>query len=179
LHSRTRHATPFRMRAPAWAERIVSDVAKRHKRRPPELHWRRSRSRRSAGSADPSGGKQRGVISIEAGRDVVDQRLVVCHELAHWLGRPEEGHSSAFWSRAWGLYRRHRVPIYYAMAREGGYEGAVVAYRQSLEKKRRTGRGTASSLPKKSAASVRVKANRVSNKIARVRRARSPRRSVR
>ena len=75
-------------------------------------------------------------ISIAAGRDRVDQRLVVCHELAHWLGKPDEGHTIEFWLRAWRLYRRYRVPVHYALAREGAYEGAVQAYRKLLASKR-------------------------------------------
>lgn len=71
-----------------------------------------------------------------AGRDPVDQRLVLCHEIAHWLGAPKEGHSPAFWRRAWRLYRRYRVPIYYALAREGDFHGAIEAYRHDLRARR-------------------------------------------
>jgi predicted metal-dependent hydrolase len=125
------------MGAPAWAERILREVARANRRRPPELRWRRSRYRRSAGSASIAGRNHNGSISIDAGRDVVDQRLVLCHELAHWLSRPDENHSIAFWLRAWRLYRRYRVPIYYALAREGKHEGAVLAYQMSLRRGRR------------------------------------------
>lgn len=125
------------MSAPAWAERIVREVARARRRRPPELHWRRSRYRRSAGSAIGYAPGQENIISIEAGRDPMDQRLVVCHELAHWMSRPEEGHTSAFWRRAWKLYRRYRVPIYYALAREGKHEGAVLAFALDLKKRKR------------------------------------------
>jgi hypothetical protein len=74
-------------------------------------------------------------VSVAAGRDPVDQRLVLLHELAHWLGRPDEGHSLNFWLRAWRLFRRYRVPVHYALAREGAYEGAVQAYRRLLKKR--------------------------------------------
>jgi hypothetical protein len=121
--------------APAWADRIVREVARARRRPAPELRWRRARTRRSAGSADSYLHKD-AVISIVAGRDVVDQRLVVCHELAHWLGEPDEGHTLKYWLRAWKLYRRYRVPIHYALAREGGYEGSVQAYRIQLRKAR-------------------------------------------
>jgi hypothetical protein len=78
-----------------------------------------------------------GTISVVAGRDPLDQRLVLCHELAHWLGPPNQGHSQAFWRRAWQLYRRYRVPIYYALAREGDFQGAIETYRKQLAVRRR------------------------------------------
>ena len=120
------------MNPPIWAERIVREVARARRRRPPELRWRRARRLRSAGSADSPKKADAGGISIAAGRDPVDQRLVLCHELAHWLSRPDEGHTMAFWLRAWRLYRRYRVPIHYALAREGEFEGAVQAYKELL-----------------------------------------------
>jgi hypothetical protein len=121
--------------APAWAERIVKDVARSRRRRPPPLRWRRVRKLRSAGSADVQPDRDASVVSIAAGRDSTDQRLVLCHELAHWLGSPDDGHTMAFWLRAWGLYRRYRVPIHYALAREGAYEGAVQAYGRLLKER--------------------------------------------
>jgi hypothetical protein len=128
------------MPAPTWAENIVRDVARRKRRPGPTLRWRRSRRRRSAGSADSPLGLKNGTISVVAGRDPVDQRLVLCHEIAHWLGKPYEGHSLAFWRRAWRLYRRYRVPIYYALAREGDFHGAIQAYRHDLVARRRASR---------------------------------------
>lgn len=124
------------MSAPAWAERIVREVARARRRPAPALSWRRTRRRRSAGSADSHTFDDRAGISIAAGRDPIDQRLVVCHELAHWQGKPDEGHTIEFWLRAWRLYRRYRVPVHYALAREGAYEGAVQAYRKLLSSKR-------------------------------------------
>jgi hypothetical protein len=121
---------------PAWAERIVREVARSQRRPRPTLRWRRSRYQRSAGSADSHQYSDGGVISIAAGKDRLDQRLVLLHELAHWLGPPGEGHTLAFWRRAWRLYRRYRVPMYYALAREGRYHRALQAYRDGLSKSR-------------------------------------------
>ncbi len=123
------------MSAPAWADRIVHEVARARRRRPPTVRWRRRRSLRSAGSADSHQHRDGGAISVAAGRDMIDQRLVLCHELAHWLGKRGEGHSLAFWGRAWRLYRRYRVPIHYALAREGGFNGAVEGYRLLLRRR--------------------------------------------
>lgn len=121
------------MSAPAWANRIVRDVARSRRLRPPLVRWRQTRRRRSAGSADSHKLRHGGAISVTAGLDLMDQRLVLCHELAHWLGKPDEGHSPAFWKRAWRLYRRYRVPVYYALAREGAFDGAVQAYKELLK----------------------------------------------
>lgn len=123
------------MAAPAWAERIVSNVARSSRRPQPGQRWRKTRRRRSSGSAaDQSNGDQP-TIFIAAGRDTIDQRLVLCHELAHWLVGPSEAHSLRFWRCAWRLYRRYRVPIHYALAREGEYEGAIVAYKRRPKRK--------------------------------------------
>lgn len=126
------------MPAPVWAERVVRDAARIHRRRPPLLRWRTWRRLHSAGSACSANSKEDGAISIVSGRNPLDQRLVLCHELAHWLGRAGEGHTDAFWRRAWHLYRRFRVPVYYALAREGDYAGAVEAYRKHLDRRRQT-----------------------------------------
>ncbi len=123
------------MPAPAWAERIVSNVARSSRRPQPDLRWRTTRRRRSAGSAVDELDGNRPAISVAAGRDAIDQRLVLCHELAHWLVGPGEGHSLRFWRSAWRLYRRYRVPIHYALAREGEYEGAIMAYKRLLKRK--------------------------------------------
>ncbi len=123
------------MSAPAWADRIVREVARARRRPPPTVRWRRRRSLRSAGSADSHQHRDGGVVSVAAGRDPVDQRLVLCHELAHWLGRPGEGHTLAFWMRAWRLYRRYRVPTYHALAREGAFNGAIEGYRRLLRRR--------------------------------------------
>ena len=118
------------MLAPPWAQRIVRDVARSSRRPQPDLRWRETRRRRSAGSAADERNGDQPAIFIGAGRDTIDQRLVLCHELAHWLVGPGEGHSLRFWRCAWRLYRRYRVPIHYALAREGEYEGAIVAYKR-------------------------------------------------
>lgn len=122
------------MPAPDWAERMVKEVARRRRQPAPAIYWRQTRRRRSAGSADSF--RRGNCVSMAAGYDPVDQRLVLLHELAHWLGTPDEGHSPQFWARAWNLFRRYRVPVHYALAREGEYEGAVLAYKKFLAQSR-------------------------------------------
>lgn len=61
-----------------------------------------------------------------------DQRLTLLHELAHWLCGPGEHHPPLFWDTAWRLYRRYKVPINYAKAREGSYrKESIAAYSRS------------------------------------------------
>lgn len=69
-----------------------------------------------------------GRIIVTAGTDRKDQRLVLLHELAHWLRPVGESHSSAFWDQAFELYQRYGVSIKYATERESRYRvGAAKA----------------------------------------------------
>ena len=75
------------------------------------------------------------LIIITAGTDHKDQKLVLLHELAHWLSPKNEGHGPAFWDKTWELFRRYNVPIRYAKKREGNYrKGAIAAYKRSIRK---------------------------------------------
>ena len=66
-----------------------------------------------------------------------EQKIVLLHELAHWLLPVGEHHSPAFWDKAWSLFRRYRCPIKVALAREGNYlKGAVAAYHRSISPKK-------------------------------------------
>jgi hypothetical protein len=68
-----------------------------------------------------------GVIAVRAGRDPVDQRLTLLHELAHWLvpsrrrsrGRAQH-HGRAFYRVAFELYRHHGIPAADALRLEAG-----------------------------------------------------------
>ncbi len=131
---------------PKWAQDLVIQVALDEGRDElPEIVWRRSRQFTSSGRA----GRDRIVVSAAHGdyaREIpwvnrnhtygvvsarTDQKLVLLHELAHWL-TPREHHSARFWDKAWELFRRYRVPLRYAKLREGNYrKGALVAARRS------------------------------------------------
>ena len=77
-------------------------------------------------------------IHVTAGTDRADQKLVLLHELAHWL-TPKDHHSPRFWDKAWELYRRYRVPLRYARIREGNYrKGALVAASRRPRERRPT-----------------------------------------
>ena len=124
------------MRVPLWAQDLAIRVAVDEGRDDlPDLRWRRSRGHTfSSGKAFYATGR----VVITAGTDRRDQKLVVLHELAHWLLK--EGHTSRFWDKAWEFYRRYKVPILYAKQREGIYrKGALVAYRRSVKPELRQG----------------------------------------
>ena len=111
--------------APQWVQDLVLRVAlDENQDALPEVVWRHGRG---GGRAYASG---RLVLSV-AGRPRRAQKLVLLHELAHWLN-PKQHHSSAFWDTAWRLYRRYKVPVRYAARREGHYRaGALVAARRA------------------------------------------------
>ena len=127
---------------PKWAQDLVLQVALDEGRDDvPDLTWHRARSRPGVLYGDTiadlshtpqqsSGRASRNRIHVTAGTDRKDQKLVLLHELAHWL-TPGEHHSARFWDKAWELYRRYKVPLRYARVREGSYrKGALVAARR-------------------------------------------------
>ena len=112
---------------PQWAQDLTLRVALDEDRDTlPAITWRRSRwSDMSSGHSK----NEEDAITITAGKDRKDQKLVLLHELAHWLMPKNESHSPAFWDKTWQLFRRYGVPMRYARQREGAYrKGAVAAY---------------------------------------------------
>ena len=91
------------------------------------------------------------VIRLNIGRDRTDAKLVLLHELCHWV-RPKisktyghgqyartyavcEGHTDAFWDLCWAVYRWAGLPMRYCYKRESSYKiGAIKAYKR-LKKK--------------------------------------------
>jgi hypothetical protein len=107
------------MSPPTWAEALVARVCADAGVAPPRLAWRQRRGEHSTGVARHGDGS----IAVRAGRDALDQRLTLLHELAHWLTppaprRPRAGrrgaaphHGLAFYRTAFALYERHGVPV--------------------------------------------------------------------
>ena len=97
------------MTAPAWASELVSTVCADAGVDEPRLAWRRRDAEHSTGVAR----RHDGTIAVRAGSDLLDQRLTLLHELAHWLsppprrGRRTVHHGRAFYVIAFGLYRRY------------------------------------------------------------------------
>ncbi len=135
---------------PKWARDLVQRVATDEGRdSSPALTWRRKRDARELGyttdknpdftwcpASDLTSGchyPDEDRIVVTAGRLRVDHKLVLLHELAHWLNPPEECHGPAFWDTAWRLYRRSRVSLNWAKQREYT-AGAITPYRRSLRR---------------------------------------------
>jgi hypothetical protein len=106
--------------APDWARSLVLQVCSEADAPLPHLSWRTRDRPTSSGVTRQSAG----AISLVAGRDPLDQRLTLLHELAHWLtplglrrGRVRH-HDAGFYAQAFALYRRHGVPDGVALAGE-------------------------------------------------------------
>ena len=113
------------MTTPDWAIELVEQVAATHKIVPPHLSWKQ-------GSDEDSSGvyyRKRLTVTIKAGRDLREVRMVVLHEmahhLAHVLGRMERGHGEAFYFICWALYLAYEVPLDLAVANEFQYKAAA------------------------------------------------------
>jgi len=159
------------MPAPQWAQDLVLRVALDEGRDDvPCLTWHRSsrsafssgrcftdRIHVTAGSSRRQtqipyrSGRRTGQVSVRA-----EQKLVLLHEVAHWINGHETRtvkagglwndangnlikdftydqnlpHGPRFWDTAWRLYRTYKVPLTYAKVREGNYrKGALIAAR--------------------------------------------------
>jgi hypothetical protein len=143
--------------APAWARSLVLEVCAEADASLPRLAWR-TRDRPTSSGVTRRG---EGAITLVAGRDPLDQRLTLLHELAHWLtplprrrrGRARH-HDAAFYGRAFELYRRHGVPDAAALA------GESARYPSSLAHARRLGVPGAVEVWRERRAALRERARR-------------------
>lgn len=130
------------MNIPIWADDLINEVCKEYRIERPQVNWRRSHKKKGGVIITQSGeriqsfrprnmqssgvmhfNKQTGLkrISITAGQDRKDQKLVLIHELAHCIAPQKEHHGRKFWEIAWQLYKQFKVPINYAKSREYEY----------------------------------------------------------
>lgn len=123
------------MTPPAWAVELVSRVCADASVPPPRLSWRARDDEHSTGVAR----RDAGLVAVRAGRDELDQRLTLLHELAHWLsppprrrGRRVVHHGRAFYSIAFELYRRHGVPAADALRLESGRYASSLRHAAAL-----------------------------------------------
>lgn len=102
--------TPPKSNAPEWAINLINEVKQSADMRDRTLIlcWKRSQSWYSSGRTSwPKGTKIRSqakadTISITEGNSLIDAKMVVLHELAHWL--ISETHTDRFWILAFQLY---------------------------------------------------------------------------
>ncbi len=144
-------------KAPEWATELFKQVCKDYNRGlPSQFAWRNANRDSSSGVTRSSwykkgvktkSGKLKfvqwyGEVSVRAGRDEQDQKLVLLHELAHHIvGRSKtgrgQGHTMKFWKLAFELYDRYGVDMDYAIGREKNYKAyATVAYEHHIAAKR-------------------------------------------
>ena len=99
---------------PAWVTRIVVDVCDLRYRSYPRIVWRNSKAFGKRGRV--SGHCWCGVnsrIVLTAGVDTtrVEQKLIVLHELAHWIDQNLSGHGDG-WARIYvDLLRQYNMPL--------------------------------------------------------------------
>jgi hypothetical protein len=124
---------------PPWAVALTASVCAEAGIDPPLLLWRRSLRTASSGLARPDAGR----ISVTAGSDVLDTRLTLLHELAHWLSHaasPTRGrrrrrvphHDRAFYAIAFRLYLRHGFEPAEALSREAAHYPSALRHAASL-----------------------------------------------
>lgn len=122
------------MTPPAWASTLVHVVCADAGAPPPRVTWRRRDDEHSTGVTHRSDG----LIALRAGRDELDQRLTLLHELAHWLApralrrRRAVHHGQAFYSIAFELYRRHGIPEADALRLESGRYPSSLRHARAL-----------------------------------------------
>lgn len=144
-------------KAPVWATKLIDRVEKDFGRPVvTTLVWRKSRPRRrtytgirsvdgrpeiyqrtvvmpvstsSSGRAYPGLGR----LVVTAGKDTVDQRVVLLHELAHLMVGPGHAHDDVFWLQAMKNLKKYLPKAHhpYAVTRETAYrQGAAKAARK-------------------------------------------------
>jgi|GEM_PF-3820059 len=111
-------------RAPPWARRIIRAVlearAPRVARLPFVVRWEQTGEFFSCGQCWFRRNHLT-ALEVHAGTRRDDQRLTLLHELAHAILPASEGHSLTYWRTCFALYREYRVPLRYALLREGPY----------------------------------------------------------
>ena len=84
------------MTQPDWATELISEACLLRGRRIPKVKWYQTKHSYSTGRTfrRPKRGYR---IHISLGIDNENGKQVLCHELAHYFGRPNWGHNKKFW----------------------------------------------------------------------------------
>lgn len=119
------------MRIPNWAQNLTLKVLQdKNCNDIPTLVWRRHNAYSSSGICYNDRVKG---ITVRAGKHAPrwEQKLVLLHEVAHWLRPNKENHTPEFWKLAFQLYKENKIPIRKAIGREKDYrKGAEDGYRE-------------------------------------------------
>lgn len=93
---------------PAWATKLVDTVCRSYgySLKRPTLVWRQSKTKSYTSGFTYDRGNR---VVVTAGTDPVQHKVVLLHEMAHWLAGPGVRHSPAFWDIAYDLYSTHGV----------------------------------------------------------------------
>lgn len=106
--------------APSWAYELVNQVKSDEacNKQVPILVWNLTKHQYSSGyyRCFPQP-----LVLIRAGSESEHAKMVLLHELGHWLRPNDECHSNAFWDDVWRLYIRYGVNILEALRDEGRY----------------------------------------------------------
>jgi hypothetical protein len=121
---------------PSWAARLVAQVCAEAEAPEPVLRWRRAGRSPSSGVTR----KAAGVVVVTAGSDLLDQRLTLLHELAHWLGpavrRTRRGrvahHDARFYAAAFRLYQENGIEPAEAVTREAARHPGALRHARNL-----------------------------------------------
>ncbi len=123
------------MTTPKWAQELTLNAilyiqsTSNLKPELPDIRWRKAHGRKCS-----SGVCYKSHITLVAGSDRTDCKLVLLHEIAHWVNIGEH-HSPKFWDIAWQLFREFKLPLRYCKVRESSYrKGSLIAYHRSLNK---------------------------------------------
>jgi len=92
------------MQEPAWATVIIKEVCEEYNRNLPTMNWRQRAEYHTTGSTHYKIER----IAITLGTDEQDHRLVLLHELAHYLNQSNRrGHTKEFWAIYESLIRKY------------------------------------------------------------------------
>lgn len=118
------------MKKPEWADLLISQVLfYKGRKTPPKIKWVK-RNRQSSSGVMYTRTKN---ITICVGHNEADAKMVVLHELSHWLLTKGHHHDIKFWVTAWELYYLFKEQLDWELVkrREFAYMGkAKVVYQR-------------------------------------------------
>lgn len=116
------------MQKPEWADQLIGEVLfYKGRKHPPQIRWVKRHRLCSSGVTYVRSKK----ITICVGSDMADAKMVVIHELGHWLLRQGHHHDIKFWLTVWELYYLFKDQLNWELVkrREFQYKGkAKVAF---------------------------------------------------